>query len=457
MTLSPLRASVARLSRAVRGRLTRRSRLPPPTMTTPPGAIPRLPSATGTTPPGRLPSLGPGSPSEWEFFHELLRNANHRQVSPQEKAWTNWLKRPYTPGSTDATQAQEQMRRLFGSGAGRQPWWEAPPERLREAFAQRARELDLPTPRSVRHGGSVDPTDTIDFGRPSASEVLQSIDPTNTVDLRQALESSSPRSSSQSSGGWARRWGARVRAALSRRLVGAIGVGALVGLILAVGIHLNRQQEAVLEGIPPSAEGVLSLGVLGEAPAPEGTPAGDCARVVALEQGFIWTADGGWRSPRNLPQPIEGVDDLGGGTFDQVLAEWADTLGTRIGFLEQDIAARCGALTEGQQYFIFSLDNVSGGTLFIGTMESVDSALACNFIGGGLCTDPDGDGDLTDSNPFVEYTFLDNGFPTRAAAETIYCQAVTGEPSNMALTGGAKVTAFGGSYWADYMPDCPSG
>ncbi|MFJ2864130.1 hypothetical protein [Kitasatospora sp. NPDC087314] len=105
--------------------------------------------------------------------------------------------------------------------------------------------------------------------------------------------------------------------------------------------------------------------------------------------------------------------------------------------------------TPSAAYYVFVLTNVSGGNIFVGTLQDVQGARTCDFVDGGLCA-PAGGQDVP-----VQYTVGLGPYPTLVDAQAAYC-ANAADPHTGPGGAGTKVDIFGGSYWADNINfTCP--
>ncbi|MCX7008969.1 MAG: hypothetical protein NTY53_17270, partial [Kiritimatiellaeota bacterium] len=97
----------------------------------------------------------------------------------------------------------------------------------------------------------------------------------------------------------------------------------------------------------------------------------------------------------------------------------------------------------GGSYAVFLLNNVSGGSIWVGSESDLKNSHTYDFHGGGL---KNGDG----SSQLLKYEKKSGDFATREEAMAAYKGALTSPPKTMPLTGGGqKAQIYGGNYWVD--------
>lgn len=104
-------------------------------------------------------------------------------------------------------------------------------------------------------------------------------------------------------------------------------------------------------------------------------------------------------------------------------------------------------------YAVFLLTNVGNGAIWVGSESDLKTAKACSFFHGGSCKN---DG----SDLSVQYVKKSQDFSSYDEAKAAYCAEPRSNErsfSNFAtLTGGTTADIYGGNYWIDLAPECPS-
>ena len=106
--------------------------------------------------------------------------------------------------------------------------------------------------------------------------------------------------------------------------------------------------------------------------------------------------------------------------------------------------------TTQDRYAVFLLTNIAGGSIWVGSEQEIQTKPVCSFPGGGLCKN-----DGTDA--LVQFVKESQDFSSYDDAQAAYCAAPKSNVRSMALTGGTKANIYGGDYWIDTAPSCPSG
>jgi hypothetical protein len=106
--------------------------------------------------------------------------------------------------------------------------------------------------------------------------------------------------------------------------------------------------------------------------------------------------------------------------------------------------------TTQDKYAVFLLTNIAGGSIWVGSEQEIQTKPVCSFPGGGLCKN-----DGTDA--LVQYVKESQDFASYDDAQAAYCAAPKSNVRSLPLTGGTKANIFGGDYWIDTAPSCPSG
>jgi len=106
--------------------------------------------------------------------------------------------------------------------------------------------------------------------------------------------------------------------------------------------------------------------------------------------------------------------------------------------------------TTQDKYAVFLLTNIAGGSIWVGSEQEIQTKPVCSFPGGGLCKN-----DGTDA--LVQYVKESQDFSSYDDAQAAYCAAPKSNVRSMPLTGGNKAKIYGGDYWIDTAPSCPSG
>lgn len=102
--------------------------------------------------------------------------------------------------------------------------------------------------------------------------------------------------------------------------------------------------------------------------------------------------------------------------------------------------------TPAEQYYIFVLPQVSGGSVVVSQESTLKTTPTCNFSGGGLCQGND---------PPVVYQKVSQGFATLDEATAQWCSDLSGAKiTNSPLAGDSHATVYGGDYWIGTAPGC---
>jgi hypothetical protein len=97
-------------------------------------------------------------------------------------------------------------------------------------------------------------------------------------------------------------------------------------------------------------------------------------------------------------------------------------------------------------YFVFVLPQVSGGSIYIGQESRLKTMHPCDMPGGGLCGQTD---------PPLTYERKSPGFKNYDDAEKAWCAELKGkEKKNFPTAGDQKANVYGGWYWIGTAPDC---
>jgi hypothetical protein len=98
------------------------------------------------------------------------------------------------------------------------------------------------------------------------------------------------------------------------------------------------------------------------------------------------------------------------------------------------------------QYFVFVLPQVSGGSIVVSQESALKNAPTCSFSGGGLCQGND---------PPVVYQKVSQGFATLDDATAQWCSDLAGAKiTNSPIAGDSHATVYGGDYWIGTAPGC---
>jgi hypothetical protein len=97
-------------------------------------------------------------------------------------------------------------------------------------------------------------------------------------------------------------------------------------------------------------------------------------------------------------------------------------------------------------YFVFVLPQVSGGSIYVGQESQLKEMHPCDMAGGGLCGKND---------PPLQYDRKSPGFKTYEQATKAWCDELKGKPThNVPVAGDSKADVYGGSYWIGTAPSC---
>ncbi|EHB58366.1 hypothetical protein MycrhDRAFT_0802 [Mycolicibacterium rhodesiae JS60] len=109
-----------------------------------------------------------------------------------------------------------------------------------------------------------------------------------------------------------------------------------------------------------------------------------------------------------------------------------------------------GVTYNADDYYVFLLSNISGGSILVGQESVLKTTKACEIAGGGLCSGQ--------NDPLVEYQIKSAGFKTYDQAAAAWCAELKGKKiTNSPVAGDSKAEVYGGAYWIGTAPACPSG
>jgi hypothetical protein len=109
--------------------------------------------------------------------------------------------------------------------------------------------------------------------------------------------------------------------------------------------------------------------------------------------------------------------------------------------------ANPGVTHNPDNYFVFLLPQVSGGSIYVGQESQLKEMHPCDMPGGGPCGDND--------EP-LKYEAKSQGFKTYGEATDAWCADLKGkERHNHPVAGDSTVTVYGGEYWIGTAPSCP--
>jgi hypothetical protein len=109
----------------------------------------------------------------------------------------------------------------------------------------------------------------------------------------------------------------------------------------------------------------------------------------------------------------------------------------------------CDAPPETSESWNVYLAKISGGSILIDTESNLKGRKGCTIAGGGLCKN---DG----SDYLVQYAVVDGPFKSEDEAIAAYCAKRTAPLVPNPVAHGVKTQIYGGNYWVDTAPDCPS-
>ncbi|MGA9098325.1 MAG: tetratricopeptide repeat protein [Methanotrichaceae archaeon] len=101
--------------------------------------------------------------------------------------------------------------------------------------------------------------------------------------------------------------------------------------------------------------------------------------------------------------------------------------------------------TPQDKYAVFLLTNLEGGSVWVGSEQQLETSKVGDFPGGGGSDDK------------VQYVKESQDFSSYDDAVAAYCAAPKSNVRSLPLTGGTKANIYGGDYWIDTAPPCPSG
>ncbi|MBN4050215.1 hypothetical protein JYT28_00505 [Desulfobulbus sp. AH-315-M07] len=97
-----------------------------------------------------------------------------------------------------------------------------------------------------------------------------------------------------------------------------------------------------------------------------------------------------------------------------------------------------------KKFGVFLMTNVSGGSVWAGTLQELQQKKTCHFQGGGLC----------DRSKPVEFRRLSGRyFSSQQEANADYCANRTTQPKKVRLTQGYKAVVYGARYWVTDAPN----
>jgi hypothetical protein len=99
-------------------------------------------------------------------------------------------------------------------------------------------------------------------------------------------------------------------------------------------------------------------------------------------------------------------------------------------------------------YFVFLLPEVSGGSVYVGQESQLKEMRGCDMPGGGLCGA---------DTPKLKYVAKSEGFKTYEKATQAWCAELKGkELQHWEVAGDSKANVYGGWYWIGTAPSCES-